>query len=371
MRVILLCLCLVLAAVPAAASPEEIAALEGQARSGDAAALFALGDRYERGDEVDHDLALAAAYLRLAAERGLGAAQYRLGLMQAGGLGVEVDLPEGYKWLSLAAGDAEEKTALLAQAMRSAVAARLTPAEVKAAEAEIAAFKEVAGAVELPQRTVVVADATVTAEALQTQLPRGGCGPLAIEASDTGRFAVAGYLARGRAANLLAPEVKSLFERHAVELRFQEVEPNLCQAIEVIALAPRPRTVGQALVLRDGNGAEKDRFVDGDRLVIDIPAEDADRYIAVDYFQHDGQVLHLVTAHRQPAQQPLTLADPNWTIAPPYGQDMVVVLSSPQPLFEPGRALPERAADYVAEVKVLQAASGARALYRIITTAAQ
>ena len=54
---------------------------------GDAAALFALGDSYERGDGVVHDMAMAASYMQLAAERGWAAAQYRLGLVRAVGLG--------------------------------------------------------------------------------------------------------------------------------------------------------------------------------------------------------------------------------------------------------------------------------------------
>ena len=85
------------------AASEDLAALERKAAGGDAAALFALGDMYERGDGVAHDMAMAAAYMRLAAEHGSAVAQYRLGLVQAVGLGVEANVTEGYKWLSVAA----------------------------------------------------------------------------------------------------------------------------------------------------------------------------------------------------------------------------------------------------------------------------
>lgn len=369
---VVLALCL----VSAPAASQDIAALESKAAGGDAAALFALGDRYERGDEVGHDMELAAAYMQLAAERGHAAAQYRLGLFQAAGLGSEANLTASYKWLSLAAAaGGEDRSTLLASALRANVAARMTPAEVEAATTEVASFRTVAGAVELPH-SKAVATAAVTAEALQARLPPGGCGPLAIEASDAGKFAIAGYLAQGRAASLLAPEVKSLFDSHAVELRVTEVEPNLCDALEAIAQAPSADGTGDPMALRDATGAEKDRFLAGDHLVIEIAPGDDDRFIAVDYFQHDGQVLHLLPgggprAQFLAARQPLVLADPNWQIGRPFGQDMVVILSSPRPLFERERPLVERAADYVTQLKVRQAAGDVRAQYRIITTAAQ
>src|SRR5689334_7751061 len=85
------------------AASDDVGALERKAAGGDATALLALGDMYERGDGVAHDMAMAAAYMQLAAERGSVTAQYRLGLVVAVGLGVEANVTESYKWLSLAA----------------------------------------------------------------------------------------------------------------------------------------------------------------------------------------------------------------------------------------------------------------------------
>jgi hypothetical protein len=352
------------------AASEDVAGLERKAAGGDAAALFALGDLYERGEGVGHDMALAAAYLRLAAEHGHVLAQYRIGLVDAAGLGAEANLTEGYKWLSLAAAGGEEAGALVASVLRDNLAARMTPAEVEAAQKAVALFKPASGAVELP-KPPPAAVSPMTAEALQARLPPGGCGPLAIEAGEAGTLAIAGYLGQGRAASLLAPEVKDLFDRHAVELRVTEVEPNLCAALDAIAQAPAAVGGADAMTLRGGTGATPDQFLAGDQLVIEIPARDEDRFIAVDYFQHDGQVLHLVPGQPLKAKQPLTLADPNWQIGEPFGQDMVVVLSSLQPLFMRDRPFLERAEDYVADLKGRQAAGGVAAAYRIITTAAR
>ena len=59
-----------LAPVCLQAAAEDVAALEQKAAGGDAAALFTLGDMYERGDGVAHDMAMAAAYMQLAAQHG-------------------------------------------------------------------------------------------------------------------------------------------------------------------------------------------------------------------------------------------------------------------------------------------------------------
>jgi hypothetical protein len=357
------------------AAAKDVPGLERKAAAGEAAALFALGDLYERGDGVGHDMMMAAAYMRLAAERGYAPAQYRLGLVESAGLGTAANLTEGYKWLSLAAAGGEEPGALVASVLRDNVAARMTPAEVEAAQKEVALFKPASGAVELP-KPAAPPESAMSAEALQAKLPPGGCGPLAIETGEAGGLAIAGYLAQGRAASLLAPDVKDLFDRHGVALRVTEVEPNLCAALDAIAQTPSAAGAGNATMLRGGTGASPDQFLAGDQLVIEIPPRDEDRYIAVDYFQHDGQVLHLLPGGGPRVQslkggQPLTLADPNWQIAEPFGQDMVVVLSSPQPLFAEERPFLERAEDYVAELKARQAAGDVLAQYRILTTAAR
>ena len=110
--------------------------------------------------------------------------------------------------------------------------------------------------------------------------------------------------------------------------------------------------------------------------MIEIPPRGEDRFIAVDYFQHDGQVLHLPPGRRfarsscLKAQRPLVLADPNWQIGEPFGQDMVVVLTSSRPCSR-ARPFLEKPGDYVADLRSARPRAASSAQYRIITTAAR
>lgn len=65
--------------------------LTARAESGDADAQWLLGDRYQRGIDVEQDYTAAAEWYRKASGQGHAAAQYRLGLLYLTGQGVEPD----------------------------------------------------------------------------------------------------------------------------------------------------------------------------------------------------------------------------------------------------------------------------------------
>ena len=367
-----------------AAWADEIDDLKAAAGRGDAVALFALAERYELGDGLPHDLARAAGYLRLAAERGHGPAQLRLGLAYAAGLGVAADLPESYAWLSLAERGADD-AALAATALKESVIRQVSPADVERMNQRVAAFTPATGAAELPETSNAGGGASLTVESLLAALPPTTCGTMAVTTREGGKFSVAGYVARGRTAEVIAPEVASFLSANEVDLQLTELEPSLCPVLEVITRAIEDAADELPLILRDAQGNEKDSFRNGEHLVIDMRGLPDDRLIAVDYFQHDGQVLHLVPGGGPDqlllqAQQRLVLGDPaaggpDWTVAPPFGQDMLVIFASRAPLFDTARPQIERTGDYLTALKPRMAAqggeSGIRLRYRILTTVAQ
>ncbi len=74
----------------------------------DPKAQFALGELYFNGRGVAHDYARAIDLYAKAAQRGHPVARYLLGIMHLEGWGVKRNPVEAYKWLLLAARDAEQ-----------------------------------------------------------------------------------------------------------------------------------------------------------------------------------------------------------------------------------------------------------------------
>jgi TPR repeat protein len=72
------------------------------AEQGNAVAQVYLGLKYDLGEGVAQDLALAAKYYRMAADQGLADAQLFLGAAYLEGRGVAADAAVAYVWLDLA-----------------------------------------------------------------------------------------------------------------------------------------------------------------------------------------------------------------------------------------------------------------------------
>lgn len=108
------------------------------ATQGLASAQFNLALLYDNGQGIERDFAQAAAWYRKAAEQGLPRAQYNLGSMYVSGQGVPRDLVEAYYWLDLAASTWSGSRQQQAIEARNKVGARLTPADLAAAQNRVA-----------------------------------------------------------------------------------------------------------------------------------------------------------------------------------------------------------------------------------------
>lgn len=113
------------------------------------------------------------------------------------------------------------------------------------------------------------------------------------------------------------------------------------------------------------------RFAEGDRLELELTAPDYPAYVLVDYFDADGNVLHLqpnphVPAVLVPPRSSLSVgrATPDQpalaiTIAPPFGQEIAVAFALSAPVFDDARPLIEPAAPYLADLGARIAAARA------------
>ena len=113
---------------------EAVAWYRRAAEQGDARAQYNLGGMYRKGRGVPQDAAGAIAWYRRAAEQGHARAQYNLGGMYDQGRGVPQDAAEAHMWLTIAASLSTGAERELIVTARAAVAARMTPTDLREAE---------------------------------------------------------------------------------------------------------------------------------------------------------------------------------------------------------------------------------------------
>jgi hypothetical protein len=102
--------------------------------------------------------------------------------------------------------------------------------------------------------------------------------------------------------------------------------------------------------------APNGQLTEGSPLVVEVTTPPYDSYVNVDYYVLDGSIVHLVPSRHEKDNQ----APPNysatigsmgdWVIAKPFGTEMIVLLTTPAPLFDAARPDSEPRADYLAAV---------------------
>jgi tRNA A-37 threonylcarbamoyl transferase component Bud32 len=122
-----------------------------------------------------------------------------------------------------------------------------------------------------------------------------------------------------------------------------------CELLQV--LSPYSQTVGNKnyglqLLPHDHSF----QYTAGENLILDVTSPDFNAYVYIDYYQLDGGVVHLFPNSSSSSKQiqpnfQFTIGDPNagsqsWTVSPPFGREMIVIMASTKPLFG-GAARPE------------------------------
>ncbi|WP_170755836.1 DUF4384 domain-containing protein [Ruegeria lacuscaerulensis] len=164
-----------------------------------------------------------------------------------------------------------------------------------------------------------------------------------------------------------------------------------CGALSGIADIGLPQSTDQItnpLLIGEDVHARAFRYVNGQQLVLDLTGADYDAYVYVDYFDAQGQVIHLRPNESTPMQPTLAMSalrvgaaapgDPGLfiTIGPPYGQEIAVAFAASDPLYQEDRPLIEPADAYlkflksrVAEARAVNPDFKGEWVYFFITTA--
>ncbi|SPC11906.1 serine/threonine protein kinase [Cupriavidus taiwanensis] len=166
---------------------------------------------------------------------------------------------------------------------------------------------------------------------------------------------VRGYLAESVGAARLREQLGGLPGARALREVVVDAQPLAADKCEVAAMiAPywsghRQGATASSLQLR-GKGTQ---LTEGSPMVLDLRTPGQDSYVYVDYFAADGKVAHMVPSQRVPAHQAppahhATIGDSgDWIVSPPFGNELVVLLTTPAPLFASRRAEVESRQEYL------------------------
>lgn len=128
---------------------------------------------------------------------------------------------------------------------------------------------------------------------------------------------------------------------------------------EVIALLKpyRERNLSQRRGLQVApTTGHSDRFIEGERIIVQLSNADRDGYLYVDYYTVEGQVIHLFPHAGEPnsgrilrSGERFNVGDSQstWEVGAPFGQELITVVSSPVPLYDGERPVFEEARNYL------------------------
>ncbi|NEX62789.1 serine/threonine-protein kinase [Noviherbaspirillum galbum] len=162
---------------------------------------------------------------------------------------------------------------------------------------------------------------------------------------------VQGYLSAQTGAARLKDMLSRLPGARNVIIDTQPVADDKCDTLAVLAPYWAKSRANSPVSIR--TRAANGELVEGEPLVMEITTPGFDAYAYVDYFVLDGSVAHLLPnvrarAHQTPPNYSATIGGMgNWVVSKPFGKEMVVLIMSPEPLFDGLRPASESRKDYL------------------------
>ncbi len=214
------------------------------------------------------------------------------------------------------------------------------------------------------QAMLAVPDDASATRALRAALRAAPCS-LAHGAVVDASARVAGLVGQGGPEASLHAAVAAALPGREVAWALDRFDGPYCAALDVLRPLDDGAASGPELHLADDRARlGPDDFI---RVRLRMPAFAGT--VRLDYLSHDGSVLHMApVTGRDPtlaAGAEARFGDPRpgfngWQVGPPYGTDMILAVSSAQPLFTAARPEVEAAGPYLAALERALAAARAR-----------
>lgn len=206
---------------------------------------------------------------------------------------------------------------------------------------------------------------------IQQALATFPCSDLKIDDVDEGKGSVkiSGYVSRADDISAVKQQINGVegVKSSAVDVQLR-IWPH-CEVVKLLEpYKARNADSGYGLAITPSTG-HSDRFIENENVIAKLQQANYDGYVYVDYFTVTGQVAHMYPNTGEPdsgrlihsSEQFEVGATPSktWTVAPPFGQELITVISSPTPLY--AEPLPEiqTAEEYLPQLrKMLDANKG-------------
>ena len=204
-------------------------------------------------------------------------------------------------------------------------------------------------------------DAAIDFGHLQAAMAGLDCSRLQlVEQPRTGSVELRGHVpAADLAADLVAASQRLAGEDARVIGNLLVLPPPLCGVLDSVEAMGLPQSGDQwndPLAVGERAWADMPRAFDGQVAMFRFQAPDYDAHIYVDYFDSNGNVLHLMpsdfrTGNRFDAKSQFgigdTVRDPRLFFSSPLGLDIALVIATNEPLYEGIRPATENARDYL------------------------
>ncbi len=190
-------------------------------------------------------------------------------------------------------------------------------------------------------------------KAIAPVLAKVPCSALAASTRE-GAIDVKGFLSQKYGAASLKATLLKIPGVETVNLDVQQVADRECDMVDLLApFWARSRLSGASIRTRAAAG----QMVEGEPLVLDLATPAYDSWVHVDYYVLDGGVVHLLLSVRArdnqaPPSYRATIGGlGNWIISRPFGSELIVLTTTPEPLFTGLRPENENARDYLRALK--------------------
>ncbi len=191
-----------------------------------------------------------------------------------------------------------------------------------------------------PMRSMANAGPSLKLQRVRAEFDKLECAPLTASEDGSG-VRVTGFVGSTDALDRLEASIRSLDDIGTVTFQVVVTSPSFCEILRV-SLPLHERNSIESAGASIGVTGNSVVLREGDPVVLQARAPKFDSYVYIVYLQEDGKVLNLVPSQGNPdnsrhANENFSVGDsadqPSFSVAPPYGDDLVMLVAASEPLF--------------------------------------